>query len=119
MGHRIPGRDGLKSDGIFAKWDWDGERLVVRNDRYGLYPLYYFQNGNTIAVSPSLIRLLMEGALAELDHDALSVFLRIGFFIGEDTPFDSIRAVPPEARWEWRGFPRSLPSDDPETTSVR
>lgn len=102
LGHRISGRDGLDSDGIFAEWNWDGERLVVRNDRYGFYPLYYFQKGNTIGVSASLIRLLMEGAPSDLDHDALSVFLRIGFFIGEDTPFKAIRAVPPDARWEWR-----------------
>ncbi|MBI3812635.1 MAG: asparagine synthetase B family protein [Nitrospirae bacterium] len=101
LGHRILGSDGLDSDGIFAEWDWDGERLVVRNDRYGFYPLYYFQKGNTIGVSPSIIRLLMEGAPPDLDHDALSVFLRVGFFIAEDTPFDSIRAVPPDARWEW------------------
>jgi len=102
LGHRVSGRDGRPSDGIFAEWDWDGERLVVRNDRYGLHPLYYFQEGNAIGISPSLIRLLMEGAPTGLDHDALSVFLRIGFFTGEDTPFKSIRAVPPDVRWEWK-----------------
>jgi len=101
LGHCLAGRDGIDSDGIFAEWHWDGERLVVRNDRYGLFPLYYFQKGDAIAVSPSLIRLLMEGAPAELDLDALSVFLRVGFYIGEDTPFQAIRAVPPDARWEW------------------
>jgi asparagine synthase (glutamine-hydrolysing) len=102
LGHRIARGGDNPSDGIFAEWNWDGERLTVKNDRYGVYPLYYFQTGDTVAVSPSLIRLLMEGAPDDLDYDALSVFLRIGFFIGEDTPFKAIRAVPPDVRWEWK-----------------
>lgn len=40
--HRFPSSHVGKSDGIFAEWLWDGTELVVKNDRYGLYPLYYF-----------------------------------------------------------------------------
>ena len=33
-------------DGIFAEWSWDGRRLTVRNDRYGVAPLFYcHENG--------------------------------------------------------------------------
>lgn len=42
LGHRIdPGRN-RKPDGVFVHWTWDGARLTVRNDRYGLYPLFYY-----------------------------------------------------------------------------
>lgn len=101
LGHAIGGA-GDARDGIFAEWSWDGSRLSVRNDRYGFYPLYYFAKDDEICVSPSIIRLLMEGASPEIDFTALSVFLRVGFFIGEDTPFLSIRALPPDTKFVWK-----------------
>jgi asparagine synthase (glutamine-hydrolysing) len=88
-------------DGVFAEWTWDGARLLVRNDRYGLHPLFYFAAGGEFGISPSIPRLLLEGAPAELDEPALAVFFRTGFYVGEDTPFRVIRAVPPSATLEW------------------
>jgi len=102
LGHKLePARIPIP-DGIFAEWSWDGRRLTVRNDRYGFYPLYYFSRPGEICVSPSIPELLAQGAPAELDEAGLAVFLRLGFFIGEDTPFKAIRALPPAAKFEWR-----------------
>ncbi|MBV9852515.1 MAG: asparagine synthetase B family protein, partial [Armatimonadetes bacterium] len=58
-------------------------------------------NPDGIGVSPSLVHLIAQGAPAELDDTALAVFLRLGFFLGEDTPFASIRALPPAATLRW------------------
>ena len=44
----------------------------------------------------------------DVDHDALTVFARLGFFLNEDTPFRGISAMPPGGRLEWRA---ELPSD--------
>jgi asparagine synthase (glutamine-hydrolysing) len=41
------------------------------------------------------------GAPTDLDYPGLAVFLRVGFFVGEDTPFKAIRACPPAANIEW------------------
>jgi hypothetical protein len=121
-GHRISRADG-SHDGIFAEWRWDGRRLTVRNDRYGFQPLFYFCAASEIAVSTSILALLAAGAPADLDEDALAVFLRLGFFVGNDTPFRSIRVVPPDAQfvWEdgqlkvdgryWHGRPQRLTRD--------
>jgi asparagine synthetase B (glutamine-hydrolysing) len=98
---RFPGRE--LADGVFAEWSWDGAALVARNGRFGFQPLYYFARDGEIGLSPSLPRLLLEGAPADLDEAGLAVFLRLGFFIGEDTPFRAIRALPPAATLEWRG----------------
>ena len=87
--------------GVWAEWTWDGARLLVRNDRYGLYPLFYCAVGGALGISPSLPRLLLEGAPAELDEPALAVFLRTGYYLGEDTPFRAIRVLPPNATLEW------------------
>jgi asparagine synthase (glutamine-hydrolysing) len=87
---------------VFAGWSWDGRVLRAWNDRYGLQPLYYAERPQEVLVSPSICRLLAEGAPTELDAPALAVFLRLGWFLGERTPFSAIRALPPQADFEWQ-----------------
>ena len=101
LGHRLaPGSRGIP-DGIFVEWNWDGERLTVRNDRYGIYPLYYACHGGEIRISPSLRHVLDGRFPRDFDYAALAVFFRLGFFIGEDTPFEHIRALPPASTLTW------------------
>src|SRR6185436_3665545 len=95
VGHTIPSAGDRKADGIYAEWIWDGDRLIVRNDRYGFYPMYYFVGKDEVAVSTSLSKLIALGAPTHLDEAGLAVFLRLGFFIGQDTPFKAIKVVPP------------------------
>lgn len=57
-------------------------------DRYGFRPLY--RSGDDI--SPSLFAL----PRSDLDWDALAVFIRLGYFVGNTTPFKGIRSVVPE-----------------------
>jgi asparagine synthase (glutamine-hydrolysing) len=102
-GHFIPRSDGRPADGIFAEWQWDGDRLAARTDRYGVGPLFYARTEDGVTLSPSLLTLLEQGIPADFDTAALAVFLRLGFFIGEDTPFASIRILPPDGRLEWQG----------------
>ena len=100
FGHRIP-RPGRSDDGVFAAWNWNGHTLKIENDRYGMYPLYYATWDGQIAVSRGITSLFDCGAPADLDYEALAVFLRLGFFLGEDTPFRAIRVLPPNAVFEW------------------
>jgi asparagine synthetase B (glutamine-hydrolysing) len=108
-------------DGAFAAWTWDGSTLTVRNDRYGLQPLFYWSHDAELGISPSLPRLLLEGAPAELDEPALAVFIRSGYFVGEDTPFRAIRALPPNASLTWTAgqliIHGGYPSVEPRTTA--
>jgi hypothetical protein len=102
LGHKIQNPARTDLDGIFVEWSWDGSCLMVRNDRYGFYPAYYFTDSYEIAISTSICRLLESGACRDLDSKGLAAFLRFGSFIGEDTPFQAIRALPPNATLEWR-----------------
>ncbi|MET9296213.1 asparagine synthase-related protein [Streptomyces sp. NPDC003077] len=118
FGHALGGRghrlgDGPLPEGVFAAWEWDGERLLVRNDRHGMYPLYYRADASSVALSPDPLALLPVGEPAALDHDALAVFLRLGFFLGEDTPFAAVRALPPAATLTWDRHGLSLESSLP------
>jgi asparagine synthase (glutamine-hydrolysing) len=101
FGHRRPMPDG-DDDGVYAGWHWDGDRLLLRNDRYGFYPLFTWTTATRCVIASELEALLDFGAPRALDYDALAVFLRLGFFLGDDTPFASIRAVPPRAQLDWR-----------------
>jgi hypothetical protein len=65
-------------------------------DPYGFVPMFQWDGPNGRVVRPSIEELLATGASRTLDFDALSVFLRLGFFLGADTPFASIRAVTPQ-----------------------
>lgn len=93
---------GNRACGVFTDWHWDGQRLTLTNDRYGFYPIYYLQRENEFAVSPSISRLLDIAGDVRFDEDAFAVFLRLGWLIGEDTLFSSIRAVPPGTTLTWQ-----------------
>ena len=64
-------------------------------DPCGFVPRFQWYGPEGVMVRPTVDALLAIGAPAAYDYDALSVFLRLGFFVGDDTPFASIRAVPP------------------------
>jgi len=111
--HTFEAGEPLDGTGVFARWAWDGERLIAANDRFGVQPLYYASEGGTLRISPSIGTLLRRGASPALDDAALAVFVRIGFFVGEDTPFQAIRALPPGACAEWRAGRLDVRSDRP------
>lgn len=101
LGHEIQGADARAGEGLFAKWQWDGTTLHAQVDECGFYPLYYYTTDTECAISPSIPMLLRLGAPSELDYAALSVFMRIGWFVGADTPFRSIRAFLPNGSLTW------------------
>jgi asparagine synthase (glutamine-hydrolysing) len=87
--------------GPWARWRWDGSRFEATVDRLGHYPLYYVESRGGVAVSESIGELLRLGVRRELDDGAIAAFLRLGFFLGEDTPFRSVRAFPAGGRLSW------------------
>lgn len=97
--------------GPFVQWKWDGDSLHVWNDWSGFSPLYVWEGRNSVAISPSIPLLLSLGAPVEVDEAGLAVFLRLGFFIGDHTPFARIKALPPGTMLEWRDGTTVLRSD--------
>ncbi len=101
LGHKIDSGPGKDPDGVFAEWNWDGERLFARTDYYGMMPIFYYARDGEVAVSTSLVRLIAEGAPADLDCPAIAAFLRLSTFIGDDTPFKHIRMLPQHGELKW------------------
>jgi hypothetical protein len=73
----------------------------VQRDRFGVQPLFWNTTPTSVRISPSIDALLAAGVPAELDDAAMAVFLRIGFFVGDDTPFAAIRALPAAGEISW------------------
>jgi asparagine synthase (glutamine-hydrolysing) len=103
LGHRVPAQTRGPDDGVFASWKWDGRTLTVETDRYGYWPLFYCSRGNEFHISSNLVRLLQEGAPLDIDREAIAVFLHLGFYIGDQTPFLHIKVVPPNRSFTWDG----------------
>jgi len=84
-------------DGQFALAIWDGERgrLVVANDRFGLYPVYYAHYNHKLLFAPE-----MKGILADADFErclnltALAEFMRFQRLLGDKTFFEGLHLLP-------------------------
>lgn len=101
LGRRIPVVGQEYDEGVFVEWEWNGRCLTVENDRYGLYPLFYCAKGDSICISPSLAQVVRSNSARRLDLPALGIFFRMGHFVGEDTPFDDVRFLPPNCALTW------------------
>jgi hypothetical protein len=102
LGRRIPSPGRGQDQGVFAEWSWDGRCLTVVNDRFGMYPLFYCAKPDSIWVSPSITNVLRGNSSRELDMPALAVFYRLGYCVGDDTPFRDIRCLAPDSTLTWR-----------------
>ncbi len=98
-------------NGIFVEWHIENKCLTLSNDKFGLFPLYYTQNGSSLTFSSSIIDLLVTESHRQLDDAAIAVFLRMGAFIGNTTPFSKIKALPPGAQLRFNKEGLSLESN--------
>ena len=89
--------------GVWVEWRFKNDHLHLSNDRFGIAPFYYYATRDKFAVSTSIVDLLRSGAPDELDDAAIAVFLRCGYYVGDDTPFKHIRSLPPLTNIRWHG----------------
>lgn len=112
LGYKALSADGVAKEGIWAEWTWNGKEFQLTNDRYGFYPLFYFRTKNSFGTSTSLYHLLKHVTPPKLNDGAIAVFLRLGFFLKNDTPFESIHAVPPGCTITWHDDTLNIQTDD-------
>ena len=85
-------------NGMFgvALWDANEKTLVLARDPYGIKPLYYHDDGETIRFGSEIKSILCDGAIPRaLDAAALDMFLSFTFVPSPGTAFAGIRKVPP------------------------
>ncbi len=93
------GEDFLRRlNGMFALalWDERWERLLLARDRFGKKPLYYYSDGRRFLFGSELKALLVDPSVPrELDPDALSSYLALGYIPCPATIFRGIHKLPP------------------------
>ena len=83
-------------NGMYAAAFWDGRKLTLVRDRYGIKPLYIRRTaGGLVFGSEPKAILAAGGAANRLDYRALHEFLYYGTALGRNTLFDDIQCLLP------------------------
>jgi asparagine synthase (glutamine-hydrolysing) len=86
--------DRLAGSFVTAIWDARETRLLIANDRFGLYPLYFAHHDGRLVFAPEMKGILCDAAVRrEVDAVALAEYLRFQHVLGEKTFFDGIRLL--------------------------
>ncbi len=81
---------------ICALWDVQSKRLLVANDRFGLYPVYFtIQDGRLIFAPEVKAVIAAPGFRRELDFAALAQIVRFQQLLGERTFFEDVHQLSP------------------------
>ncbi len=87
---------------VIAGIDSAAERVVVATDRLGTHPCYYRSNGE-FQFASGLSPLLTQFDAPELNEQAVSDMLLMGFVWGEKTLVEGIKTLPPATVLEYDG----------------
>jgi asparagine synthase (glutamine-hydrolysing) len=83
----------------FALWDAKRGRLLLARDRFGKKPLYYFIDGSRLLFASEVKGILADPSVPrQLDPEALSAYLSLGYVPCPACIFKGIQKLPP-ASW--------------------
>jgi asparagine synthase (glutamine-hydrolysing) len=87
-----------KLEGVFivGVYDLGTNRILIANDRFGLYPLFYALRNGQFIFAPEMKGILCdEDFPRSLDLTALAQYIRFQNLLGERTFFEDIKFLPP------------------------
>ncbi len=86
-----------KLNGIFtiALFDSCTDELILVRDRFGVKPLYYFNNEDYFLFGSEIKALLKAGIHRKINYQGLHEFLYYGYALGTNTMFDSVFKIMP------------------------
>jgi asparagine synthase (glutamine-hydrolysing) len=88
----------------FAIWDAAAKRLLLARDRVGKKPLYWREDGDSLAFGSELKALLADPALSpSLDLVALHHYLTYQYVPAPWSIYEGIRKLPPGHLLSWQG----------------
>jgi asparagine synthase (glutamine-hydrolysing) len=94
--------EALRGMFAIAIWDAPHRRLVLARDRFGIKPLYYRLNGDSLSFASELKALLRQPDFSrEIDPDAVEAFLAFSFVPAPLSIFREARKLPPGSVLVW------------------
>jgi asparagine synthase (glutamine-hydrolysing) len=91
--------DDLNGMFAFALWDAKRGRLLLARDRFGKKPLYYFIDGNRLLFASEIKGIIADPSVPrQIDPEALSAYLSLGYVPCPASIFKGIHKLPP-ASW--------------------
>lgn len=85
----------LNGSFILALWDRPKRRLLIANDRLGLFPLYTVQTVRGLAFASGVRGLLADPEVSrDVDRTAIAEFLTFDHVLGQRTLLSAVRLLP-------------------------
>jgi len=85
----------LNGDFVLAIWNRPQRKLLITNDRLGLYPLYYADSGNKLTFASGVRALLADPQLSrEIDQIAFAEFLTFDHVLDDRTHLQAVKLLP-------------------------
>ena len=84
-------------EGVFllAIWDQPHQFVIIANDRFGLYPLYFAHYNGKLIFAPEVKGILCDTGFSKtLDMTALAEYVRFQSLLGDKTFFDGLKLLP-------------------------
>jgi asparagine synthase (glutamine-hydrolysing) len=79
---------------VLAIWNRSQRQLIIANDRFGLYPLYYAHYDGKLIFAPEMKGILCDPHFhKELNLTALAEYMRFQQLLGEKTFFEGINLL--------------------------
>lgn len=89
-------------NGFFAFAIYDREKKIVfiARDRFGVKPLFYYENENVLAFASEMKALMKFPIKKEMDYTSLYEYLQLNYITGPQTIYKSIKKLLP-GRYLW------------------
>lgn len=113
--------DANGEDGVFARWEWNGRSLTARTCASGFLPLFYYADERQVVLSTRIEDIFTaSGREPRPCPAALGLLLRLGFLVGDHTPFRDVKVLGPQGELAWEpGLAPVVRSSYPQAEPVR
>lgn len=86
----------LNGSFLLAIWDSETKKLVIANDRYGLFPLYYANSEGLLLFASEVKSILrLKSFPRVLDERSMADFFSFGYILGNRTLLKDVKLLPP------------------------
>jgi asparagine synthase (glutamine-hydrolysing) len=86
----------LNGSFLLAIWDSEAKKLVITDDRYSLFPLYYAKCGDLFLFASEVKSILKLKSFPRiLDERSIADFFSFGYILGNRTLLKDVKLLPP------------------------